>query len=234
MNLSEHIYDPNFLILLAPFAFVFLFSVFFRTIEASHFFVNISRVLYGFLLAGVMYRLIGEPTIPPQDFFNALTIVFASLLVLFFVGKKLRYFFQLVALNVLIYFLFKNQFNTNPIFVVALSAVINILFSLMYGLAIGKKNILLKIVHATCILAIAYWALLLNQTLVAQVAILCSASIVMVVFLKIIFMGGVIPNFSRPLIDVGIPLILLWILINASGLFFEYLSPYTNIQNFVN
>lgn len=234
MNIQSYIYDSNFIVLISPFVFVFAFAVFFRTIEASYFFVNMSRVLYSFLLAGIMYYLVGMPSFPPQDFFNALTLVFAGLFFLFFIGKRMRYLYQLIALNVLIFFLFRNQFNTNPVFVVGLSAVLNILFSLLYGLAIGKKNIIVKILHAGAILALAYWALTLNQVLVAQVAILCSASLVMVVILKIIFMGGVIPNFSRPLIDVGIPLILLWILINTSGILFEYLSPYTNVNTFIN
>jgi len=234
MNILEQLYSPGFLAMLAPFVFVLLFTIFFRTMEASHFFVNISRVLYSLVLAGVMFYSVGQPDLPPQDFFNAVTLAFASLILLFICGKKLRYLYQLLVFNFLIFFLLKGEFKANPVFIMALTGILNILFSLFFSLAIGKKNIIIKILHAGSIVALAYWAITLNQNLIALVAILCASSLIMVVILRILFLGGIIPNFSRPIVDVGIPIILLWMLIKISGVFFDYLSPYISVGSFIN
>ncbi len=234
MEFFSYITDANNIILFIPVLFILLFTVIFKGVEASYFFVNFSRVIFSSLLAFEMYYYFDMPTFPPKDFYSAVTIVFFSLFSLFFFGKKTRFFIQLAAFNFLIFFVFKNKLSDNLVAIVSISAVLNLLFTLLYGLSIGKKPLIIKFLHSLVLLSLVFWAFKLNQTNAFYVAVLCASSVTVVSILKIVFLGNIIPNFSRQIIDVGIPLIILWLLIDASGLLFDYLSPYMSVESFMN
>ncbi len=219
---------------LAPYLFIILFSVMYKSTIANHFFLNFSRFLYTTILGFCLLKLLGPPKMPPENFYHGLVVVVFSLGLLFFIEKKQRYLVQTLYLNGLLYLLFKNQIQANLLFIVSVCGVINVLFLLLYGVSTGKKPIALKVIHALCLLGLCFWAYKLNQTFILYVAIVCASSIVSVALLKLVFLGGLVPNFSRQLIDTGIPLILLWLLINISGVFYEYVSPYINVDVFYN
>ncbi len=222
----SYLLDPSLAILLVPFIFVILFSIFFQTIESSYFFVNASRSLYSLVLALMAYLVVGDLVWPPEDFFHSVIISLAAISVLLFFGRFLRLVLQFVVFNFILFFMFKDQIQQGWLLPGGIVCCLNLLFAALYPLAIGRKNILIKIFHSLLLLALVHWAFYQHQGLVGQIAILCSLSLLAVTIQKVIFFKRVIPNFSRPFIDVGLPIILLWVLLNASGVLNDFFSNY--------
>ena len=186
-------------------------------VDSSKTVLMLGSFFYPILLGGIYYLMLGMPKWPPQGFFTAIPFLIVSFACFAFIPVFEKWI-EVVILNGLIYLAFTSYGSSGFVVLIGARIAITVLFLMLFSVALNSHFILTKLFHSAALLALLYFALKLGQAQIASLALICSVSVLTGVILKLVFWSKTPPNLSRPIIDLGIPLLLAWLLIDQAGL----------------